>query len=199
MKFGDYTKTLTGMLKENHLNRWLNLGLVFCVLVLSIVVMAKDKTVVMVPPQLLGEGSITNDAASATTKESWALSVALMLGNITPQTADYVGKNLGRLVAGRARNEVLNEINEQLRRMKQDRISIQFNPTTVFYVPSEGYTVVSGTYWIRGVRDEERQMVKTYEIGIGVRNYMISVTSLNSYEGAWKSSEAKAQAEAKKK
>jgi hypothetical protein len=121
----------------------------------------------------------------AALKEAWASHVAMQLGNVTPRTAAFVGEHLGKIVSPSAYLGFMESLATQADRIKQDQLTIQFSPTHVYYVEERDLVVVSGEYAIRGLRDSEKRSVRTYEIGIDVANYQVSVTSLSAYEGPW--------------
>lgn len=185
MKLEQYTRTLKGALQENKLTRYVILGLVASNVVLALGLVSKDETVVMVPPKLTHEARIASNSANAALKEAWASHVAMQLGNVTPRTAAFVGEHLGKIVSPSAYQGFMESLATQAERIKQDQLTVQFSPTHVFYVQERDLVVVSGEYAIRGLRDSEKRSVRTYEIGIDVANYQVSVTSLSAYEGPW--------------
>nr|WP_312130897.1 TraE/TraK family type IV conjugative transfer system protein [Stenotrophomonas pavanii] len=191
MKLSIFSSTWNGLHKQNAMLAVAAAGLLACNFVLGIVLLTKDKTVVLVPPRLLGEASITADEADASYKESFGLSLASMLGNVTPSTAPFLGKNISRYVAPEATREMLAAVNEQAEQIKSEQIAIQFAPKQVFYHPVLKKVIVSGDYIIRGARNTEQNMVRTYILGVTVRNYTVQLTSLETQEGPWAEPNAK--------
>jgi conjugal transfer pilus assembly protein TraE len=185
MKLNQYAQTLGGALKENHLTRYVLLGLVLSNVFLAMFVMSKKDIVVMVPPNLRERSELAENKASAGLKETWATYVATMLGNVTPRTAPYLVETLGKFIAPAASRELLDGITEQTKTIQDEQVTIQFTPNQVFYLPNKDVVVVSGEFSMRGMRENERRMVRTYEIGIDVSNYMVRVDSLTVYEGPW--------------
>ena len=76
-------------------------------------------------------------------------------------------------------------VSEQATQIKAEQISIQFAPREVFYHPVLKKVIVSGDYWIRGSRNSEQKMVRTYVMGVTVKNYVVQLSSLQTQEGPW--------------
>ncbi|WP_440986226.1 TraE/TraK family type IV conjugative transfer system protein (plasmid) [Xanthomonas sontii] len=191
MKLSLFSNTWNGLHKQNAMLAIAAGGLLACNLVLGLVILTKDKTVVLAPPRLLGEASITADDADAAYKESFGLGFATMLGNVTPATAPFLAKNIARYVAPEATREMVAAVNEQAEQIKSEQISIQFSPKQVFYHPVLKKVIVSGDYTLRGARNSEQSMVRTYVLGVTVRNYTVQLTSLDTQEGPWAEPNAK--------
>jgi|GEM_PF-1432826 conjugal transfer pilus assembly protein TraE len=185
MKLEQYSRTLKGALQENKLTRYVMLGLVVSNVVLAMGMVSKDETVVMVPPDISQEARLASNSANAALKETWATHVAMQLGNVTPRTAAYVSEQLGKIVSPPVYQPFMESLAEQAQRIKDDQITIQFSPTHVFYVQEKDVVVVSGEYAVRGMRAAEKRSIRTYEIGIEVKNYHVIVSSLSAYEGPW--------------
>lgn len=185
MKFTIFSDTWNGLHAQNKLLIFFGAAMVVCNAFLSLAILTKDKTVVLVPPRLLGEASVTANDADAAYKESFGLSLASMLGNVTPTTAQFLGNNIARYVAPEATRDMVAAVNEQADQIKSEQISIQFAPKNVFYHPVLRKVIVSGDYIIRGARNSEQKMVRTYVMGVTVRNYSVQLTSLEAQEGPW--------------
>ncbi|QRD62633.1 hypothetical protein H8Z72_22835 (plasmid) [Xanthomonas citri pv. citri] len=185
MKLSIFSGTWNGLHKQNAMLVVAAGGLLACNFVLGLTLLTKDKTVVLTPPRLLGEASITADDADASYKESFGLSFATMLGNVTPSTAPFLSKNIARYIAPEATRDMVDAVNEQADQIKAEQISIQFAPKQVFYHPVLRKVIVSGDYTIRGARNTEKSMVRTYVLGVTVQNYVVQLTSLDTQEGPW--------------
>lgn len=185
MKLDQFLKTREGALSENKLSRPIILIQMIVILVLATLVMGKETVVVMVPPTVDREVTVGPAEASPGMKEAWGAWFATTLGNVTPRTAPGLSEMLGRVMAPQTYNEMMSSVAEQADRMARDQLSISFVPNQVFHVADKDVVVVSGEYTIRGMRDAEQRMVRTYEIGVRFRSYMPSVVSLEVYEGPW--------------
>jgi len=185
MKLSNYLKTWNGAIAENKFSRYVTIALAISNLVLLILMTTVNQTVVLVPPTLTQEAKVSDNNASAGYKEAWATYVAMMLGNVTPRTAPYVSEHVGKLMGPRVYHRMMDGITEQTAKIGAEQLTIQFSPTTAFYLADRDVVVVTGEYVIRGMHSAENRMLRTYEIGIDVQNFRVRVDSLEVYEGAW--------------
>lgn len=185
MKLDLYLKSWKGSLQENKFSRYITLTLVVTNLVLVMLVMGGDRTVVLVPEGLSQEAEISSKHTSASYKEVWATHVAMLLGNVTPRTAPFVTKEVGKLMGPGVYRQMMEGLVEQADRIANEQLTVQFAPSQTFYLTEKDVVVVSGEYTVRGMRDVEERMIRTYEIGLDVSNYVVRVDSLEVYEGAW--------------
>lgn len=185
MDIKSYLQTLQGKNKENTVLRGLVAALVLSNAVLAIAATSTQETVVMVPPYMASTERLGPDEASAGLKESWAQHVALLLGNVTPATSKHLKDQIARITSPRAFPQMLEQIDEQAKKIEEEGLSITFTPTAVFYLKGQDKVVVSGNYAIRGARSEEQTMVRTYEMGFDVESHAVTLRSLSVYEGAW--------------
>lgn len=185
MKRSNYLASWNATKLENRYGRFVMILLSASALLLSILVVNKDPIVVEIPPGLTEKGTVMVDDASDAVKESWAMYFADQLGNVTPRTADFVDKKLARNLSTSISAQVRKLIAAQAKEVKEEQVTVQFSPTDVFSMPGDT-VVVTGEYTIRGLRDNERRFVQTFEFGIRVRNYHVVMTSLDVYEGPWR-------------
>lgn len=185
MNLSKYVKTWKGALAENKFSRYVLLAMAISNLVLVMMLTGKNETVVLVPPELTREAKISARDASAGYKEVWATHVAMSLGNVTPRTAQYVSENVGKIMGPGVYRRMMDGITEQAAQIASEQVTVQFSPTTAFYVPEKDYVVVTGEFTIRGMQNTEQRMLRTYEIGVDVNNYVVRVDYLDVYEGAW--------------
>lgn len=185
MKYSDYAKTWKGSLTENKLARYAMMALVLSNVILAMIAFGRNETVVMIPPGINEQVAIGASEGTPGIKEVWATQVAMLMGNATPRNVEYIGSQLGKLLAPGVFNSVQESLAAQSKRIADENLTVQFTPNQVFHLPAEDIVVVSGEYSLRGMRGAEQRMVRTYEIGIRIRNYMVRVESLNVYEGPW--------------
>ncbi|MHB8742090.1 MAG: TraE/TraK family type IV conjugative transfer system protein [Sulfuricaulis sp.] len=186
MKAEIYRDSFEGMRSERRMTRLTLLGLTLALVLCLFYIATREATVVLVPPGLTEKGDITKNDANSAVKEAWGAYIAETLGNVTPQNADFVARNLGSLIDPAVYKKLMSVIGQQAQLIKDEQVTIQFADNAVFYVPSKDIVVVSGEYTMRGMRDEETRKVMTYELGLRVRNYHVALTSLDLYEGPWR-------------
>lgn len=185
MKLDDYLKSWKGSLAENKYSRYIMLTMAIANLTLAMFVLSKNQTVVLVPPELKRESTVAAKSADGGYKEAWATHVAMLLGNVTPRTAQFVSEQVGKIMGPAVYRTMMDGITAQAQRIQDDQLTIQFAPTQTFYLPEKDVVVVTGEYTIRGMQDSEERMLRTYEVGVDVSNYAVRVDSLEVYEGAW--------------
>jgi conjugal transfer pilus assembly protein TraE len=185
MQYKKYLDSWNGSLKENRYSRWIIAGLLLSNIVLVSGLMARNETVVLVPSSLDARESVSINDASSGFKEAWGLQVAMLLGNVTPQTAPYVSSHLGGLASPSVYKTLMSELESQSEKLKKEQITIQFTPVNVFHVADQDLVVVSGQYTVRGARNEAKSDIRTFEIGVDIANYGARIRSLTSYAGAW--------------
>jgi len=186
MKADDYRNSFDGMRHERRISRLVLLGLTFSLVMCLLYISTRDATVVMIPPGLSEKGEVSKTTANSAVKEAWGAFIAESLGNVTPENADFIAKNLGAMIDPSVYKKLMEVIGQQSQLVKDEQVTLQFATNAVFYVPSQDVVVVSGEYTIRGMRQEETRKVMTYELGLRVRNYNVALTSLDLYEGPWR-------------
>lgn len=186
MKGSKYFETFRGSKLENKYSRYVILGLTLTVLILAFQVTTRKQTVVQIPPGLTAEGKIMPDNASESVKKAWGTFFALALGNVTPRSADFTARVLSPHISSAVHKRMMELIAAETKTIKDQSISVSFTPTDVFYVPSTKKVVVTGQFVIHGLRDNGKTSVKTYVMGVNFKNYMVTLTSIDTYTGSWR-------------
>jgi conjugal transfer pilus assembly protein TraE len=139
---------------------------------------------VIIKPETLGsEAWITRAASSQSYKEAWGLFFAQLSGNVTPDTVDFIKERLKPLLAPAIYSEIIDALETQSLGIKQDRISIRFEPRFVEYEKKSDRVFVYGYSFIKGSTGDEERQERTYEYSIKVANYAPLITDLNTYQG----------------
>ena len=124
MTLSDFLSTWRGLTLENRLHRLAVLGLIGTNLVIAVALLRAERTVVLVPPVLEGQVSVARANASQEVKEAWALFVAELLGNVSPTGAEFLEKALDPLLAPSLRRPVLEVMDQQVREIQRERVSM---------------------------------------------------------------------------
>ncbi|ODU51297.1 MAG: hypothetical protein BGO50_01640 [Rhodanobacter sp. 67-28] len=185
MKGRTYLDTFRGAVSENKISRYIILGLTIVIFVLSVSLFERKQTVVQIPPGLTQPGTVLPENASPAVKEAWGAYFASALGNVTPRTADFTARMLQPYVSAAISTDLMELIARETKTIKDQSVSTSFVPTDVFYVPSQDVVVVSGQYTMRGMEQRAKSSVKTFVLGVGIRNYLVTLTSLQTNEGPW--------------
>lgn len=183
MKWGDFIQTWEGSLVENKWNRIFNGALAFTVLLLAYMALTKDQIVIVKPETLGSEAWITKADSSESYKESWGLFFAQMTGNITPSNVDFLKDRLKPLLSPAIYSDVIDTLEMQAQNIKDDRITMRFEPRFVEYEKTTDRVFVYGYSFVKGATGDEERDDRTYEYKIKISNYAPMILDLNTYEG----------------
>lgn len=186
MKLTKYFNTFNGALEANRYHRVLLIIFAISNVVLGLALSTKDRTVVMVPPVLEQEAWVTRQDGSMSLRESWAVYVATLLGNVTPRSVAQVGPMLGKVIYPGAYEGVMKSLSALEKEVKTEQLEIQFSPTGVFSIPSKNQVAVSGEFRMRSARGSEKKFIRTYLIGVRIVNYRPAVYAIDIQEGPYK-------------
>lgn len=183
MKLGDFVKTWEGSLTENKWNRIFNGGLTSAVLLLTYMVFTEDQIVVLQPETLGSEAWITKADSSESYKESWGLFLAQMTGNITPANVDFLKDRLKPLLSPAVYSDIIDTLEIQAQNIKNDRITMRFEPRFVEYENTTDKVFVYGYSFVKGATGDEERKERTYEYRIRISNYAPMILDMNTYVG----------------
>lgn len=183
MNLKQYLKTWEGTQTENKWGRLFQGGLIVIVFLLVILVSSKDTIVTIQPFTLTEEAWVTKNNASQSYKESWAFAIAQLLGNVTPRTVDFVKERLSPLLSPDIYQEVIDAIEIQAQQIKNDRVTMRFEPRFVEYEPMSDKVFVYGYSYIKGASSAEERSERTYEYVIRVSNYAPVLEYIDTYVG----------------
>jgi conjugal transfer pilus assembly protein TraE len=183
MTLGKFLQTWHGITLENRVGRLAILVLAVAVLVLAGMVGQVERTVVLVPPGLEKEVTLARDHASQEAKEAWGLHVAMLLGNVTPESVDVLAGALEKVLHPKLAKEILEGMRGQVEEIKRERVSMRFLPRVVSFDPATKTVFVTGTHRTEGPGAPPVQAQRTYELRIAFRHYRPLITHLDAYAG----------------
>lgn len=154
-------------------NLALTLGLVF-----------RDETVVLVPPILDSRVSVSRRQADEGLLKSWGLYFSQLLGNATPGNIGFLKESMAPVLSPKVFNEFMAALNTQAEEMRFDRVSLRFEPRLVQYEKSSGLVFVTGQSVATGPGGDERRKERTYEFLIEIRNFMPLLSRMDTYQGS---------------
>ena len=187
MKMGEFIQTWEGSLTENKWNRVANIVLVCAILLLAILLINKDKIVVVQPANMQEAGWVSKSKASRSYKESWGFALAQLTGNVTPGNVDFVKDRLTPMLSPVIYNEVIDALLMQAQAIKDDRITMRFEPLLVDYEETTDKVFVYGLSYVKGSTGSEERKERTYEYRFKFDNYSPLLVDLQAYEGKPKS------------
>lgn len=151
---------------------------------LTYAIATRDTVVTMNPPPSAEPVTIGSDRASPRYQQLWAIFVAELAGNITPENAERVRQTLGPFLEAGIRNRVMRSINSDIERLKRDDVSASFAIREVQYdLNGKGRVYVTGDTTLAGVTDDTRRKRRTYIIDVGVAHYQPLITYFNTQAG----------------
>ena len=177
MELKDYLKSYEGARRENFLSR---VALIIClviILILLVAVLSKRTLVTITPYTLVQDSWISNSDGADSYREAWALFLAQELGNITPDTIDFVSKRIGPLLSPAIYHDFMAIIHSQAEHIKE----LRFEARSVLYEPETNKTFVTGNLYTRSVSGKELRDFRTYEFEIGISNFAPVLLSMNTY------------------
>jgi conjugal transfer pilus assembly protein TraE len=184
MNLKNYLKSWEGTQNENKWGRMFIAGLIVAVLVL-IGMLANKQTIVTIQPFTLhDEAWVTEDDSSQGYKEAWGFALAQLFGNVTPSNVGFIKDRIDRLLSPAIYNDVINVLEMQSQQIRNDRVSIRFEPRFVEYEPKSEKVFVYGYSFTKGMSNEsEVRTDRTYEFEIAISNYIPVIDFMDTYEG----------------
>lgn len=184
MKFKSYFKTWEGTQNENKWARLFISGLILAVLLQSFFLFNKKEIITIQPFTMQSDEWVTKDGSSDGYKESWGFALAQLIGNVTPASVDFIKDRIDRLLSPAIYNDVMSVLDIQAQEIKNDRVSIRFEPRFVEYESGSNKVFIYGYSFSKGVgRDKEVRSEKTFEFEIEISNYLPVIDYMDTYTG----------------
>lgn len=184
MNMKELTATWTDLHQSNRFLKIAVAAMLAVNLMLAAGLLLKDRTLVLVPPDLNEAAELSRRHASEGYKKAWGVHTAVLLGNITPENADFVLKSFEGMVSGDIRQDIQAQVAQALDALRQERVSSVFELRQVAYEPPTDKVFVSGRANLVGAGGKGSYSDQTYEFQIDVRQYSPVITHLALYPGA---------------
>jgi len=197
MDFKKFLSSYSGIRQENLFYRVICVVLLVANLLLGVAVMSRNEVVVLVPPLLKEETKISLKKADQKYQESWALFFSLLLGNVTPRNIEFVAAEIEKYLAPSVYQDVMKDIYEQGKVVKDINLSTTFTPQSLTYDEKIGHVLVKGHMVMRGNFGKPQTLGKTFEFGIAVKNYYPEIIFLSAYDKKPKEEKPDAKPESK--
>ena len=183
MNHKDFTQKWLGLQDSNKFLKIVCAFLLFVNFILVIGVLNTEKLVILVPQGLSEQADIAQNKASEGYKKSWAMYAATLLGNITPENADFILESLNDMVTPDIKLLLNDQVRNDLETLKEEKVSATFEIKKVSYEPETDKVFVTGKHWITGVGAKSSSSAQTFEFKIDIKNYSPVITNLALYEG----------------
>ena len=185
MDFKKYTSTLHGLKTEAYFSRMVTAVLLCLVFYLGSTLASRPMIVTIHPWTLTEDAQVTRDDASMSYIESWGFALAELIGNVTPGNVQFISDRLKPLLDPKIYHQVLEVLEANAQGLRDDRISMRFEPRAVLYEKSTNKVFVSGYSYVRqGMSFEsEKREERTYEFIIRIANYAPVIKKIDTYVG----------------
>lgn len=183
MELARFKKSWAGAVRDNATKNLVIAGLMATNLLTAIGWFQVEQTVVLVPAVFDERMEVKGSDASPSYKKSWALTVALLAGNVTPGNADLVLASLGDLLSPDAYRKIAAELAAQVADIKRDSLTVSFEPRQILYETKSKKVFVSGQFASQGVSGQPIKAIRTYEMTIDIRFGRPWITSFKPYTG----------------
>jgi len=187
--------TITGLRSDSRFSRVIIVGLIALSMVQAIHQMRKEQAVVLVPPGLTATATITSNHASSEYLDAWALALATLMGNVTPDNVDFIKASIGDLLDPGIYNEVMRDMSRQAEALKLDRVAQSFEPRVVAKESSRRF--VTGTVIAKGAGGAEDRKERTFEYDLAIEGYRLRIRNIAAYQGQARTTEVEMQMQRK--
>lgn len=144
--------------------------------------LSKDVVVTVAPPEYHKAFKISRDQASSAYRESWALSLAILVGNASPKQANYIIDQVRAMLTPGAYKEVNDSLVEHFANLSKNGLVTTFTPREITSV-SDGRVYVTGELKLKGKAGKPKVMTYTFVVNVRIQNYLPSITKLDFFEG----------------
>ena len=199
MDYKNFASTWLSLHASNQFLKFVCIFLMALNLLSLIGWLKKDSTVILIPPSLSEKSEIAKNKASESYKKAWAMYTATLIGNVTPENADFVLDSFSGMVTGEIRGLITEQIAQELETLKQEKVSSTFEIVRVTYEPETDKTYVTGRNRLTGAGGKSNPTEQTFEFKIDVEQYSPIIMQMASYKGMPKLASVLAKEEAKQK
>lgn len=183
MNLKKFSTTWSGLKAENKLYRIVLPVLSFALVISVWSQSTKQETVILVPPNIPEKMEVSTKKASGSFKRTWGLFVAELAGNVTPGNVDFVKEALQQMMSSNAWHAISESIAVQTQMIKDENLTIKFEPRDVYYEDQSDKVFVTGSSTITGSGGKSMKKKRVFELGISIAGYSPKIMSFDSYEG----------------
>ena len=144
MTISDYLQRFRHWQQQLCLDRLTILALVIINGLLLIYCLNRKPTVELSLPFMDAQVGIHSGEASQAYFEWWSLSLAELLGNLTPQNLSFVESRLQSLFSPNLYQQVQVALNQQFQQLRDDKVSMSFEPLQLDFKQKTTSVIVTG-------------------------------------------------------
>lgn len=172
------------MALANRAKDMLIVALVLVIMGQTYTLATRETVVTINPPPSAKPFAVGSASASPRYQQLWAVFLAELVGNITPENAPRVRESVGPFLAPSIRNKVMQAINADIEQLRQDDVVTTFAVDEVHHdLKGKGRVYVVGESTLSGMTNESSRGTRTYVIKVEVVRYQPRITYFNSHAG----------------
>ena len=176
-----FKKTFKELKTENGFYKAVGVVLSVALLICIISMVSKDEIIILQPVTLGEDAWVTSDNSSQSYKEAWGFWMATLVGNVTPESVSFIKERVGPLLSPMIYNEVIAALQAQAAAIREDSITMRFEPKYVEYELETNKVFIYGSSFVKGQVSEEERVERTYEYEIKINNYGPSFVDMDTY------------------
>lgn len=183
MNFAGINKSWSRLRNDMRFDRAIIALLSVAVVVLSIGWSKNQEKIVLVPPKISEQLTISQNSASEGYKKAWALYASELLGNVTPGNADFIVESFKDILSASAANAVNSALVAQVKEIKNEAISTRFTPRKVTVDPKTSHVFVNGVFETVGAAGNSVKINRTFEYDIEITSGFPQISWFDVFDG----------------
>jgi len=144
---------------------------------------ANHERFIFLPAKLDTRATLAFDAASKSLHEKYGLSFSVLIGNITPASANNIIDSLKLMFTPQLYKQMHSQLLIQARLIKEAGVTLSFTPDRIEYEPATRKTFVTGTQRSATHQGEPKEKTVSYEYRIQISEYIPSISHFDFYAG----------------
>lgn len=169
MDYKNFASTWLSLQASNRFLKLVCLSLMGINLLTLIGWLKKDTAVILIPPSLSEKSEIAQNKASEGYKKAWAMYTATLIGNVSPENADFVLDSFSNMVTGEIRSLITEQVAQELDMLKQEKVASRFEIVRVTYEPETDKVFITGRNVLIGAVSKSAPTEQTFEFQIDVK------------------------------
>jgi conjugal transfer pilus assembly protein TraE len=155
--------------------------IIVCILLNS--ALTNHERIILLPLKLDKRTELAYDSASKEYHEKYGLSLAALLGNMTPSTSHTTVSALKSILTASLYRDLKEVLEKQADEIKNSGVSLSFSPDKWEFEPLTDSTYVTGTQTITPLNGDTREKVVTFEFKLIVNQYVPFISYFDFYDG----------------
>jgi conjugal transfer pilus assembly protein TraE len=189
-------ESLVGMAYKDMLNtrKYMSIGIAVLsvvVAILLITLLVKDTEYIVTPPNYTKELRISNGAGNQEYQQQFALSIALMIGNIDSRNVEFVTDQVLKLMSPQLRNQTETTLKREAQLLKVRKASQTFVVEDMMFSAKNNVMWVWGRKTLTNRSNDKDSRRYTYEFRIEPINGYPRITYFSGYDGQPKKKDSK--------